>query len=46
MRDHSFLISIISECSRAAALDFRRAMLSQFGKEHRNSSPISAGITA
>lgn len=37
MRDHSFLIFIISKCSRAAVLDFRKAKLSQFRKEHRNS---------
>lgn len=27
MKDHSFLIFIISECSRAAVLDFRKAKL-------------------
>lgn len=46
MRDHSFLISIISECSRAAVLDFRKAKLNQFKKEHENSSLISVGIIA
>jgi len=46
MRDHSFLISVISECSRAAVLDFRKAKLNQFRKEHENSSLISVGIIA